>query len=159
MKIYDRHKALNCSISGSICYWIFLHQRSHKWFTKVKYCSYFIIKKWIISNTTWTITLTVCVSSCCRIAPDSTIDLTEYVKKFFASLPLTTIISVSLLQNEYTSLLQDLLPCPTPVRAWMLVSRLDFKTEPVVMLLPLDSILPGIYHFLVQSPSYQIICI
>ncbi|XP_024626543.1 separase [Medicago truncatula] len=77
-----------------------------------------------------------------RIAPDSTIDLTEYVKKFFASLPLTIIISISLLQNEYTSLLQDLLPCPTRVRAWMLVSRLDYKTEPVVMLLPLDSILP-----------------
>ncbi|WJX81047.1 separase [Trifolium repens] len=76
-----------------------------------------------------------------RIAPDSTIDLEKYVKKFFASLPLTTIISISLLESEYTSLLQELLHYPACVRAWMLVSRLKFKTEPVVMLLPLDSIL------------------
>ena len=98
----------------------------------------------INSNTTWTNTLIVCVSLCCRIAPDSTVDLAEYVKKFFARLPLTTIIGISLLDREYTSLLQELLLYPACVRAWMLVSRLNFKTEPVVMLLPLDSILQGI---------------
>lgn len=76
-----------------------------------------------------------------RIAPDSTVDLAEHVKNFFARLPLTTIIGISLLDREYTSLLQELLLYPACVRAWMLVSRLNFKTEPVVILLPLDSIL------------------
>ncbi|XP_058760955.1 separase-like [Vicia villosa] len=76
-----------------------------------------------------------------RVAPDSTVDLAEYVKKFFVGLPHTTIISISLLEPEYTSLLKELLPYPACVQAWMLVSRLNFKTEPVVMLLPLDSVL------------------
>jgi separase len=118
-------------------------------------CSYCIIRKCINPNTTGCNTLIVCVSSCSRIAPDSTIDLEKYVKKFFASLPLTTIISISLLESEYTSLLQELLHYPACVRAWMLVSRLKFKTEPVVMLLPLDSILQGIQLMSVLTASYH----
>lgn len=76
--------------------------------------------------------------------PDTTVDLAEYVKKFFAGLPSTTIITISLLGHDYISLLQELLSYPTCVQAWMLVSRLSFKNDPVVMLLPLDSILQGI---------------
>ncbi|XP_012569077.1 separase isoform X2 [Cicer arietinum] len=76
-----------------------------------------------------------------RIVPEATVDLIEYVTKFFAGLPFTTIISISLLEHEYTSLLQELLSYPACVRAWVLVSRLNSKTEPVVMLLPVDSIL------------------
>ncbi|RDX78338.1 Separase, partial [Mucuna pruriens] len=76
-----------------------------------------------------------------RLVPETTVDLAEYVKKFLAGLPSTTIIGISLLGRDYTSLLQELLSYPTCVQAWMLVSRLNFKNEPVVMLLPLDSIL------------------
>jgi len=76
--------------------------------------------------------------------PDTTVDLAEYVKKFLAGLPSATIISISLLGHDYVSLLQELLPYPTCVQAWMLVSRLSFKNDPVVMLLPLDCILQGI---------------
>ncbi|KAK7246827.1 hypothetical protein RIF29_41697 [Crotalaria pallida] len=76
-----------------------------------------------------------------RPVPDTSVDLVEYVKKFLAGLPSTTIISISLLGHDYTSLLQELLLYPTCVQAWMLVSRLSFGSEPVVMLLPLDSIL------------------
>ncbi|KAK7302457.1 hypothetical protein RJT34_13347 [Clitoria ternatea] len=76
-----------------------------------------------------------------RLVPGSTVDLAEYVKKFLAGLPSTAIISISLLGRDYASLLKELLPHPTHVQAWMLVSRLSFKNEPVVMLLPLDSIL------------------
>ncbi|XP_061337166.1 separase [Gastrolobium bilobum] len=76
-----------------------------------------------------------------RLVPDTAVDLAEYVKKFLAGLPSTTIISISLLGCDYTSLLQELLPYRTCVQAWLLVSRLSFKTEPIVMLLPLDSIL------------------
>lgn len=77
--------------------------------------------------------------------PDATVDLAEYVKRFLAGLPSTTIICISLLGYDYTSLLQELLSYPKRVQAWMLVSRLSFKNEPVVMLLPLDSISQGIY--------------
>ncbi|KAG4399168.1 hypothetical protein GLYMA_08G184200v4 [Glycine max] len=82
-----------------------------------------------------------CTSDLLRLVPDTTVDLAEYVKRFLAGLPSTTIISISLLGRDYTSLLQELLSYPTCVQAWMLVSRLSFKNEPVVMLLPLDSIL------------------
>ncbi|KAK8469090.1 hypothetical protein PHAVU_006G212401 [Phaseolus vulgaris] len=82
-----------------------------------------------------------CTSDLLRLVPDTTVDLAEYVKKFLSGLPSTTIISISLLGHDYISLLQELLPYPTCVQAWMLVSRLSFKNEPVVMLLPLDSIL------------------
>ncbi|XP_014518647.1 separase isoform X1 [Vigna radiata var. radiata] len=82
-----------------------------------------------------------CTSGSLRLVPDTTVDLAEYVKKFFAGLPSTTIITISLLGHDYISLLQELLSYPTCVQAWMLVSRLSFKNDPVVMLLPLDSIL------------------
>ncbi|TKY71312.1 Separase protein [Spatholobus suberectus] len=82
-----------------------------------------------------------CTFDLLRLVPDTTVDLAEYVKKFLAGLPSTTIIGISLLGRDYTSLLQELLSYPTCVQAWMLVSRLNFKNEPVVVLLPLDSIL------------------
>ncbi|XP_058750289.1 separase-like isoform X2 [Vicia villosa] len=91
-----------------------------------------------------------------RVAPDSTVDLAESVKKFFAGLPLTTIIGISLLEPEYTCLLQELLPHPRCVKAWMLVSRLNFKTEPVVMLLPLDSVLQDEGDVRTGSDVFQI---
>ncbi|KAL1336318.1 hypothetical protein HN51_030706 [Arachis hypogaea] len=76
-----------------------------------------------------------------RLVPDTSADLAEYVKKFLASLPSTTIICISFLGHDYASLLQELLLYPTSVKVWMQVSRLSFKSEPIVMLLPLDSIL------------------
>ncbi|KAK7412084.1 hypothetical protein VNO78_03531 [Psophocarpus tetragonolobus] len=82
-----------------------------------------------------------CTSDYLRLVPDTTVDLAEYVKKFLEGLPSTTIISISLLGHDYTSLLLELLSYPSCVQAWMLVSRLSLKNEPVVMLLPLDSIL------------------
>ncbi|KAI9087156.1 hypothetical protein K1719_030791 [Acacia pycnantha] len=78
---------------------------------------------------------------CChRLAPETTLDLEEYVKSFLVGLPSMTVVSISLLGRDYTSLLQELLLHPTCVDAWMLVSRFSSKTEPVVMLLPVDSI-------------------
>ncbi|XP_054803798.1 separase isoform X2 [Prosopis cineraria] len=75
-----------------------------------------------------------------RLAPETTLELEEYVKNFLVGLPSTAVVSISLLGRDYTSLLQELLLCPTCVDAWVLVSRFSFKTEPVVMLLPVDSI-------------------
>ena len=56
-----------------------------------------------------------------------------------------TVICISLLGGAYASLVKDLLCYPTCVRAWMLVSRLNSKRQPVVVLLPVDPVIEGIY--------------
>ncbi|KAI4296272.1 hypothetical protein L6164_036245 [Bauhinia variegata] len=76
-----------------------------------------------------------------RLAPETTQDLVEYVKKFSLGLPSTTVVNIKLLGRDYASLLQGLLPYPACVNAWMVVSRLSSKNEPIVTLLPVDSIL------------------
>lgn len=59
--------------------------------------------------------------------------------------PCTTAICISLLGGPYTYLLQKLLDVPSYVCAWMLVSRLDSESQPIVLLLPVDSISAGIF--------------
>lgn len=81
--------------------------------------------------------------SSCRVAPESVQELEEFVKKFFAGLPCTTVVCISFLGGPYAALLQELLLYPTCVHAWMLVSRLNSKNQPIVLLLPMDSILEG----------------
>ncbi|KAF3435151.1 hypothetical protein FNV43_RR22238 [Rhamnella rubrinervis] len=76
-----------------------------------------------------------------RVAPESVQDLEEFVEKFFAGFPCTTVVCISFLGGPYASLLQEMLLYPSCVRAWMLVSRLNSKNQPIVLLLPLDSIL------------------
>lgn len=78
-----------------------------------------------------------------RLAPDSIQDLEEFVTQFFSGLPCTTIICISLLGGPYASLLQELLCFPSCVHAWILVSRLNSKNQPISMLLPVDSVLEG----------------
>ncbi|CAL8997984.1 unnamed protein product [Prunus brigantina] len=77
------------------------------------------------------------------LAPESIQDLEEFVTIFFAGLPCTTIICISLLAGPYVSLLEELFPVPSCVHAWILVSRLNSKSQPIVMLLPVDSVLEG----------------
>lgn len=81
--------------------------------------------------------------SCCRLAPESVNDLEQFVANFYAGLPCTAIICISLLGRAYTSLLQELLLHPS-IHAWMMLSRLNSKNQPIVLLLPLDSVLEGI---------------
>ncbi|KAK8567876.1 hypothetical protein V6N12_006446 [Hibiscus sabdariffa] len=79
-------------------------------------------------------------STLLRLAPESVNDLEQFVMTFYAGLPSTTIICISLLGHAYTSLLQELLLCPSSIHAWMLLSRLNSKNQPIVLLLPLDSV-------------------
>ncbi|XVF00736.1 hypothetical protein REPUB_Repub04eG0027100 [Reevesia pubescens] len=79
-------------------------------------------------------------STLLRLAPESVNDLEQFVMNFYAGLPCTTIICISLLGHAYISLLQESLLYPS-VHAWMLLSRLNSKNQPVVLLLPLDSVL------------------
>ncbi|KAJ4717002.1 putative Separase [Melia azedarach] len=76
-----------------------------------------------------------------RVSPESIKDLEQFVKDFFVGLPCTTIICVTLLGGAYANLLQELLPFPSCVHAWMLFSRLNSKIQPIVVLLPVNKIL------------------
>ncbi|XP_040366322.1 separase isoform X3 [Rosa chinensis] len=78
-----------------------------------------------------------------RVAPESIQDLEEFVTEFFSGLPCTTIICISVLGGPYASLLQELLCFPSRMHAWILVSRLNSKNQPISMLLPVDSVLEG----------------
>ncbi|KAE8690720.1 separase-like isoform X2 [Hibiscus syriacus] len=80
-------------------------------------------------------------TSTLRLAPESVDDLEQFVMNFYEGLPSTTIICISLLGHAYTSLLQELLLDPSSIHAWMLLSRLNSKNQPIVLLLPLDSVL------------------
>ncbi|XP_065870788.1 separase isoform X2 [Euphorbia lathyris] len=75
-----------------------------------------------------------------RLAPKSVEDLEHFVTEFFSNIPCTTIICISLIGGSCAALLQELLSYPSPVHAWMLLSRLSFKSQPLVILLPLDLI-------------------
>ena len=63
--------------------------------------------------------------------------------KFFEGLPCTTAICISLLGDALASLLRELLNYPSSVNAWVLLSRFNLKSQPVVVLLPVDSVLEG----------------
>uniref|UniRef100_A0A1J3F8L7 separase n=1 Tax=Noccaea caerulescens TaxID=107243 RepID=A0A1J3F8L7_NOCCA len=76
-----------------------------------------------------------------RLAPERTQDLGQFAKEFFNNLPSSTIICVSLLGGALNQLLQELMEIRSPVCAWVLLSRLNWKSQPVATLLPVDSIL------------------
>ncbi|KAM7250817.1 hypothetical protein ACFE04_022700 [Oxalis oulophora] len=75
-----------------------------------------------------------------RLAPDSISDLDQFVTDFFTLLPSSTIICMSLLGSAYAKLIGKFTPYPSIPNAWMLVSRLNSKGQPVAVLLPVNSI-------------------
>ncbi|KAL7205879.1 hypothetical protein ACSBR2_018738 [Camellia fascicularis] len=76
-----------------------------------------------------------------RLAPELFQDLEGYVLRFFQGLPCTAIICLSLLGGTLANLLTELLDYPSCPHAWILLSRLNSNSQPVVILLPVDSIL------------------
>ncbi|KAF3592824.1 hypothetical protein DY000_02027105 [Brassica cretica] len=76
-----------------------------------------------------------------RLAPERTQDLVQFAIEFFNNLPGSTIICISLLGGALNQLLQELMQIRSPVCAWVLVSRLTLKCQPVATLLPVDSVL------------------
>ncbi|XP_031277684.1 separase [Pistacia vera] len=80
-------------------------------------------------------------SNLLSFAPESMKDLEQFVKDFFVGLPCATVMCVTLLEGAYASLLQELLLFPSPVHAWMLLSRLNSKSQPIVVLLPVNTVL------------------
>lgn len=88
-------------------------------------------------------TFSVIFSPCCRLAPESLQDLEQFVIEFYSDLPCTTVICISLIGGRCANLLKDLLQYPSCISAWMLLSRLKFKTQPIMMLLPANTVLEG----------------
>ncbi|XP_057978228.1 separase isoform X2 [Malania oleifera] len=78
-----------------------------------------------------------------RLAPESFEDLEEFVTSFFQGLPCTTVICISFLGDACAGLLRELLLFPSLVNAWMIISRMNQKSQPVVILLPVGSFLEG----------------
>lgn len=63
--------------------------------------------------------------------------------KFFEGLPCSTVICISVLGGALAGLLRELLHYPSSVIAWVLLSRLNLKSQPVIILMPVDSVLEG----------------
>lgn len=82
---------------------------------------------------------------CSRPTPDSL--LKEFVTNFFQSLPPSTVICLSLLGGAYASLLRELFFSTSSVHAWILFSRLNSCGQPIILLLPVDSIPEGNVFF------------
>ena len=70
--------------------------------------------------------------------------------RFFQSLPCTTIVCISLLGGDFASLLTELLDYRSCTHAWILLSRFNSNSQPVVILVPVESVLEGKFIFLVK---------
>ncbi|KAJ0743876.1 putative separase [Helianthus annuus] len=77
-----------------------------------------------------------------RLAPESLLDLEEFVLNFFQGLPRATIICISVLGDDYASWLRNLL-LYEPTHSWIMLSRLNLDCAPIVVILPIVSISKG----------------
>ncbi|XP_076893503.1 separase-like isoform X3 [Bidens hawaiensis] len=75
-----------------------------------------------------------------RLAPESVSDLEEFILNFFQGLPLATIICISILGDDYTSWLSNLSP-DRPTHSCIMLSRLNSDCAPIVIILPIVSVL------------------
>ncbi|XP_020573851.1 separase-like [Phalaenopsis equestris] len=75
-----------------------------------------------------------------RYAPEKLENLGEFVEDFFLGLPRISIICISLLDGDYVNLLGEMLILPSFFPAWLLITRFDGNKQPIIMLLPVDSI-------------------
>jgi len=81
--------------------------------------------------------------SWCRLAPESIQNLEDLVRRFFGGLPCATVLCISVVDGSDAKLLQELLLYPSHIHAWMMISRLNHGSQPIVVLMPLDPILEG----------------
>ncbi|XP_022978634.1 separase isoform X2 [Cucurbita maxima] len=83
-------------------------------------------------------------------------DLEEYVRKFFDGLPCVAMVCISLIGGDLACLLQQILHFPSSVHAWILVSHLNSKRQPLVLLLPVETILKDSEDY--SNPQSDDIC-
>ncbi|KAL8258316.1 hypothetical protein R6Q59_030357 [Mikania micrantha] len=78
-----------------------------------------------------------------RLAPESVLDLEEFIFNFFQGLPQATIICISVLRDDYANWLKNILPYKSPTHSWIMFSRLNSNCAPIVIVLPISSIISG----------------
>ncbi|XP_038885485.1 separase isoform X3 [Benincasa hispida] len=83
-------------------------------------------------------------------------DLEEYVRTFFDDLPSVTVVCISLIEGDLACLLQQILHFSSSVHAWFLMSHLNSKRQPLVLLLPVETILKGSEDY--SNPQSVDIC-
>ncbi|KAF8019982.1 hypothetical protein BT93_G0618 [Corymbia citriodora subsp. variegata] len=76
-----------------------------------------------------------------RLAPESIQNLEDLVRRFFGCLPCATVLCMSVVDGSDAKLLQELLLYPSHIHSWMILSRLNHGSQPIVVLMPLDPIL------------------
>ncbi|KAI3774516.1 hypothetical protein L1987_49074 [Smallanthus sonchifolius] len=77
-----------------------------------------------------------------RLAPESVLDLEDFILKFFQGLPGATIICISILGDD-ACWLRTFLPYEPSNHSWIMFSRLNSDCAPIVIVLPIASILLG----------------
>ncbi|KAH9290839.1 hypothetical protein KI387_034956, partial [Taxus chinensis] len=77
-----------------------------------------------------------------RLTPDNLDSLQHYVANFFKSIPLPTIVCISLLDHRYASILVEQ-PFIYSSSAWIFLTRFNSNEPPVVLLLPIHSTFEG----------------
>ncbi|GLJ31010.1 hypothetical protein SUGI_0619970 [Cryptomeria japonica] len=82
------------------------------------------------------------VQQALRLTPDKLDCLEPFVTNFFRSLPLPTIVCISLLDCRYASILEES-SFSDSTSAWIFLTRLDSDGPPVVLLLPIHSTFNG----------------
>nr|GLL45584.1 separase [Ipomoea trifida] len=93
-----------------------------------------------------------------RLAPGAVDNLEDFVLQYFKSLPSSTVVCISFIIGALASLLSQLLSCPSPIQAWILLSRMSSVNRPVVVIIPVHSILTEVSDFeeLCSSFSFQV---
>ncbi|VFQ59063.1 unnamed protein product [Cuscuta campestris] len=76
-----------------------------------------------------------------RLAPGSVDSLEDFVQQFFKNLPSSTVVCISLIFGDLAILLSQLLFRPSPIQAWILLSRMSSIDQPVIVILPINSVL------------------
>ncbi|KAH9290838.1 hypothetical protein KI387_034955, partial [Taxus chinensis] len=77
-----------------------------------------------------------------RLTPDNLDSLQHFVADFFKSIPLPTIVCISLLDHRYASILVEQ-PFIYSSSAWIFLTRFNSNEPPVVLLLPIHSTFEG----------------
>ncbi|CAH9052128.1 unnamed protein product [Cuscuta europaea] len=74
-------------------------------------------------------------------APGSVDNLEDFVLKYFESLPSATVVCISFIAGTLATLLGQLLCRPSPIQSWILLSRMSSTNNPVLVVLPINSVL------------------
>ncbi|KAK9665217.1 hypothetical protein RND81_14G098400 [Saponaria officinalis] len=88
--------------------------------------------------------MTVDMRTFLRLVPESTNEMETSMANFFESLPDSAVVCLSFLGKSYVSLIDGLMHYSSSVYGLLLLSHLNADSEPVVILLPLSSIVDDV---------------